>query len=554
MIVTESIEQELLGMATTRLVKIVLAALGTMGETEQINFIAKHIDARASLSHLGEDNPEAFLDKVEKFCLACLNGDFYSDENDIEEYFSDNDYDDAYYDDDWNYAEYYSNTEWAVTFTKLFRLSAMYIQSGDVSTGYEATSRLLSCLTVTTGDYRFFGTDEPDDYIVVNWYELFSLYYDAMFQYLTDTEQAIEKAFHYWMDFGERCTEGFLSNVKDIRVAEVYILDGLKTADDWAIQYQCFYLLEQLYSRLGEDFDKASKAKSLLDVNDYFHRVIVEGLCEQGDWQAAVESANHALTKIPIPSSDTADWHQKNIQQKVRESIQTKLADAYQNLADYELAFMTLSQMFQEAPNYELYVRARALAARTVGVTAFLESVEAQLEENPRVTNYYVLHDLILNIFSYEGATEKLLNIAQSKKIGANYYGRKYIALSLIYRAVDGVEGVGESLSAYLASASGQDGIIDMPSRSGDEKERSALLLAGADLLKGIVSFHIDAAKRPRYAKAAYYMCVIRDIFAFLKREDEFRDYFKDIIAQNSRRPALHDEMNVVYGKEATKK
>ena len=49
-VMIESIEQELSKMATARLVEIVLAALGTMGETDQINFIAKYIDARASLS------------------------------------------------------------------------------------------------------------------------------------------------------------------------------------------------------------------------------------------------------------------------------------------------------------------------------------------------------------------------------------------------------------------------------------------------------------------------------------------------------------------------
>jgi hypothetical protein len=32
----------------------------------------------------------------------------------------------------------------------------------------------------------------------------------------------------------------------------------------------------------------------------------------------------------------------------------------------------------------------------------------------------------------------------------------------------------------------------------------------------------------------------------YLEREDEFRHYFKDIIAQNSRRPALRDEMSIV--------
>ena len=130
----DTIEDKLSGMPVARLVEIVLAALDTMGETKQIDFIAKHIDARESLSRLGEDNPESFLRKVDAFCLACLNCEYYSDEDDIEEYFSNNDYDDDFYDNEWDYDEYYRNTEWAENFSKLFSLSAMHIRSGDIPT------------------------------------------------------------------------------------------------------------------------------------------------------------------------------------------------------------------------------------------------------------------------------------------------------------------------------------------------------------------------------------------------------------------------------------
>ena len=103
-----------------------------------------------------------------------------------------------------------------------------------------------------------------------------------------------------------------------------------------------------------------------------------------------------------------------------------------------------------------------------------------------------------------------------------------------------------------MTTASGQNGIIGMPNRDISMDERSELLLSGVVLLKEIATFHIDAATRSRYSKAAYYMCVMRDIYKYLKREDEFRSYFRDIIAQNSRRPALRDEMSIVYGKQAT--
>ena len=548
----DSVEQILSGMATMRLVKIVLAALNTMGETEQINFIAKHIDAQVSLSRLGEDDPEAFLDEVDAFCLECMNKEYYSDEEDVEEFFSNNDYDGAYSDDDWDYNEYYSNTEWAEAFSKMFRLSSMYIRSGDIMTGYESCTRLLSCLSEAMSDDRFFGTDEPDSYIKVDWPELFSLFYEAMFRYHADNEHVTKMAFRYWMRFGERCTEGFLANVKDVEVAERYILSGIETVDDWAVQCLCFNLLEQLYSRLGMGFDKVSKAKALLGANDYFHLQVIEGLCEQGNWQTVVEIANYAMIKIPVPNADNTDRRQVAIQQKLRATIQSKLADAYESLTDYEKAFDTLWQMFQEAPNFDLYVRTRVLASMTVGVPAFLYKIEAHLGEKPLEYVFYGRRALLLSIFSYEGEVDKMLDMVQTQKIGSNYNDRKYAALSLIYRALEGAGGYGPSIPEYLTAASGQDGIIGMLNRSSSKEECAELLLSGVGLLKEIVSFHIGAATRSRYAKAAYYMCVMRDISIYIKREDEFQNYFNNTIAQNSRRPALRDEMSIVYGKQAT--
>ena len=549
MIEPESIEQKLLKMGTTRLTEIVIRALDTMGETEQINFIAKYIDAQESLARLGVDDPEAFLSEVDRFCLACLNEEYYSDEDDIEEYFSSREYDSSYYDEDWDYDEFYSNSEWAEVFTKLLELSTMYIRSGDIATGYEATSRLLSCLIECMSDDRFLGTDDPDDYIDVDWRDVFSVYYSALFEYHTDAEKATEMALRYWMRFGDRCTEGFLNNVKDIPVAERYILDEVWRVTDWTVQKLCFDLLERLYTREGKSFDKALYAKALLDANDFFYLYIVEGYCEQNNWQAAAETAKAALEKIPALPADNAGYRQTSIHKKVRTAIQTKLADAYEALEDYKNAFELLHQMFKEAPDYDLYIRARALADKTAGMPLFLEKVETQLKEEPRYSFPYSQSDLLISIYSYEGEIVKLLYEAQSKKISVNYYARKYIALSLIYRAVDNTGDVGGRLAEYLASALNKNGISDMRKSSINAGDKTILLQKGTDLLKEIAAFHIDAAIRTRYAKAAYYMCVIRDIYMYLGQEDAFGEYFGGVIAENSRRPALRDEMSIVYGR-----
>jgi hypothetical protein len=536
-------------MTTKQLVKIVLYALETMGTSEQTDFIARHIDARTSLARLGADDPAAFLKEVEAFCQDCMDEKYYSDEEDVEEYFSGNEYDHSYYDDEWDYDEYYSNTEWAKAFSKLFRLSMMYIRSGDISTGYGANARLLSCLEEIMSDGCYLGTEEPMEYITVDWDEFFALHYGTLFQYHADTEQAIEKAFHCWARFGDHCAEGFLSNVKDIVAAERIILNSLKGTQSWTDQRRCFELLAQLYARLGLDFDKISMAEKLTGHNVNFYLFTVEGLYEQGRWQSAVETAHKALEQLPAPGTHTMDWSQKRTWWEIRTAIQTNLVNSYEKLSDFEHAYETAKHMFQESPSYELYKRTRALSEKGADASAFLALAENQLN---RPDAGHERQDLLNSIYSYEGKIQKLIDGALSKKIEQNYYTRKYTALSLIYRAVSDVENAGKALMEYVTSGAGQDGVADMLNPGGDTAHRAELLVRGADLLREIIAFHIGAANRSRYAKAAYYMSVIRDIYVYLEREDEFRQYFKEVIAQNSRRPALRDEMSIVYGAKAT--
>ena len=544
------IEKKLSEMPAAELIKIIQAALAAMGETEQINFIAKFIDAHTALTRLGANDPEAFLDEVEEFCLDCLNGAYYSDEEDIETYFSENRYGRSYYDDDWDYGEYFSDSEWAENFARLFRLSKMYIQGGDFETGHEATARLLSCLKEMMSDVNFLGTDEPMSYISTDWHDLFMLSYKALFQHISASDRAIKLALRRWMDFGSYCDEGFLSNVKDIRAAERYMLEEIRASKDWKFQRKCFELLEGLYGRLGEAFDKAALASALIKCNIYFYLMVVEGLWEKGCWNEAVENACAALTQIQ-PAADYKNWWEEREHKEIRAAIQSKLTNAYEQLLDFEKAFETVKLMFKEEPSFELYKRARALSEKAGSASAFLVSAEGLLGKERHAFGF-MSGNLLRDIYSYEGETIKMLDMARSQEIDRNYYDRKYIALSLIYRAVNDTEGVGNSLSEYLSSAAGQDGIEDMLLSGGDALSREELLLHGADMLRGIVSFHIGAAARNRYAKAAYYMCVLRDISIFLKREDEFKGYFGEVIQQNSRRPALRDEMGIVYGKEAT--
>ena len=232
-------------MPANKLVKIVQAALATMSDSEQIDFIAKYIDARTILDRLDND-PAAFIDEVETFCLRCLNREYYSDEDEIESYFSRSSYDAYYYDDEWDYDEYYSNTEWAGTFTRLLNLSMLYIRSGDFETGYETTARLLSCLKLMTESSHFLGTDEPMSYISAEWSDLFALHYEALFKINKEPESSIKLAFNRWLDFSAYCDEGFINHVNDASIAKRYILNEIKNSKAWAVQRKCFELLERL--------------------------------------------------------------------------------------------------------------------------------------------------------------------------------------------------------------------------------------------------------------------------------------------------------------------
>jgi hypothetical protein len=222
------------------------------------------------------------------------------------------------------------------------------------------------------------------------------------------------------------------------------------------------------------------------------------------------------------------------------------MIEAYSNVGDLAQAFETAKTMFLDAPSFLLYKQARGLAEKTSGAPALLSWVEGNVVQS--VLGYQG-ESLLRDIYSFEGEAKKLLDIALSKDIDRNYYDRKYIALSLIYRALVNEAGVAGALSEYIAAGAGQDGIGDMVMLD-DETEairQDELLAGGVVLLKGIVQFHVSAAKRNRYAKAAYYMCVLRDVFSFRGQEDDFQDYFKNIMMENSRRPALRDEMRIVY-------
>lgn len=163
----------------------------------------------------------------------------------------------------------------------------MHIQSGDFKTGYESTAQLLSCLNERESDESFLGTDDPMNYIDIDWNDLFALHYSALFQYHADSDNAVKTAFRQWLKFGARCEEGFLSNVKDISAAKRYILEEIENSKYWAIQCECFKLLARLHERLNELFDKSAQALELINCEDDF-RQYFQGIIQQNSRRPAL--------------------------------------------------------------------------------------------------------------------------------------------------------------------------------------------------------------------------------------------------------------------------
>ena len=126
----------------------------------------------------------------------------------------------------------------------------------------------------------------------------------------------------------------------------------------------------------------------------------------------------------------------------------------------------------------------------------------------------------------------------------------KYTFKSLIYRALRGKDR--DKLPVVLRELIGGlehgkiPGIVDMVDDFQSLESERDLLQSAINILEDIVQFHIDAAQRTRYAKAAYYCSLVQGIYIYLDEKEEFEHYYGTILVGNKRRPALRDEMGKV--------
>jgi hypothetical protein len=204
-------------------------------------------------------------------------------------------------------------------------------------------------------------------------------------------------------------------------------------------------------------------------------------------------------------------------------------------------AYDVAAGMFINHNSHELYLKARSIAIRIGNLKNFIENMENHVQTNKRYDAIFTL----LRIFSFEGHTIKFLDIALKSDDYSRHDYLKYTSKSLIYRALGSEKIILPDLNEFLRTIEDNkiDGIIDMIEISQTSEEKQFLLNSAIEILKQMVQFHINAAQRSRYARAAYYCALIKDIYIYKDENDEFNQYYGKILIENNRRPALKDEM-----------
>jgi hypothetical protein len=372
------------------------------------------------------------------------------------------------------------------------------------------------------------GIDTPRDYIGVDWNEVFLEYYISIKNQIPNDEDAANKAIEVWINFGEICNEGILSNFKDNPYIEKVIRENIKdNGDYWGIQHILYELLKNFYLKQNLEFDEIMIAKSLTSCNSNFLNDVAEGYINKKMWNEAVKTVEVAIKEV------------QNVQ--IVSDLNKKLVLCFEKLNKFNEAYEVAVNIFKNYNSHELYLRARNLAVKTGELHSFIDNMLKFIKSSKR----YDSISIILRMLSFEGNTVELINTALKSKDYSRHDYLKYTVKSLIYRALIDKNIKFNNLQEFIQEieANKIDGIVDMVENSKDCENEYQLLNSSIDILKEMVQFHIDAAQRSRYARAAYYCSIIKDIYTYINEKENFNQYYNKIIAENNRRSALKDEM-----------
>jgi len=502
------------------LVAIITELMNKLTDKERLGFVSKWISPQVALEEAGECDSSGFIQKVESFCEECLDQIYYV-EPDYDRYHHD------YYDYE-EETDNFSESEWAVKFSTFLKLSLMYSRNKNYDIAYEAFDRLMNCIHEAEIDEDIFGTENPMDYIEIDWNEVFEEFYISMKNQISDKMQVAYKAMDVWLNFRESCTDGIINNFNDITYFEESIRKNI--ADNtacWAVQHQLYELLKKLYLKIGLEFDEIMIAKSLVCYNSNFFNDAAQGYINCEMWDEAVQIIEEALKEVTY--------------EQIISALNKKKVDCYESLSMFNEAYDVAVKMFFNNNSHELYLRARSFAIRIGNLETFVNSMEKYIQSNKRYDSIFTL----LRVLSFEGHNLKLIDIALKSDGYLRHDYLKYTAKSLLYRALGAENIILPDLKEFLQSIENNkiDGIVDMIRTPEDSENEQYLLNNAVGILKKMVQFHINAAQRSRYARAAYYCAVIKDIYSYKNEKDEFNQYYEKIIAENNRRPALKDEM-----------
>lgn len=512
----------LLNFDKDKLVELLLNLLGRLDENEKIQFISKNIDAELALDSINVEDDLGFLREVKKFCKDCLDGNYY-----VESYYND------YWDNDDDGDDDFEDSEWAEKFTEYLNATLIYSRSENYEIAFKAFEALLNCIHKADFDEEVLGTEDPEEHIDVDWEDVFHEYYTCIINCITDKEKMVERAFEEWLNFGERCKEPILSHLRDLPMIEKVIRGEMEQYDDWTMQHLNFDLLQSFYDRYQKQYSEVEFAKSFLKYNVNFYNDIIEKYFELEEWKESIELIKEALEKVQLKA--------------IRLNLQNIRIDCCEKLNNFDEAFYASKDFFYEKNTHEAYKKTRYFAEKVNNLDGFIEEAEKQL----RSKNSYGYPWTLIKVLSYEGKVDKLLDFVKKLSEYEQYYYLKYTCRSLLYRAFYGKELNYQNLNDFIINIgeSDKNGIVDMLVLDNDINKRGFYAQEALNILKGMVSFHIDAANRSRYAKAAYNCSIIKDVFSILDKEKEFDDYYDKIIRANSRRPALKDEMKRKIGR-----
>ena len=511
----------LISRSKEELITLIEELMSKLPEKERIEFVSKWISPKEALMEAGMYDSENFIKRVRVFCKECLDRQYYN------ELYYDG-YRNCYFNEEGEEVEDYDESEWAGKFEELLKTAIMFSRNKNYEVSYKAFEALMKCLHEAEFDEEILGIDTPRDYIDVDWNEVFLEYNISIKNQISNNEEAANKAIEVWINFGEMSSESILECFKDNSYIEKVIREHIEdNSDSWCIQHILYELLKEFYLKQNREFDEIIIAKSLISYNPNFLNDVAQGYINKKMWDEAVKTIEVAIKEV------------QNVQ--IASALNKKIVLCFENLNKFHEAYEVAVQMFKNDNSHELYLRARNLAVKTGELHSFIENMLKFIEFSKRYNSISIM----LRILSFEGNTSELIHTALKAKDYSRHDYLKYTAKSLIYRVLIDKNIKLNNIQEFIQEieANKIDGIVDMIKNPKDCENEYLLLNSSIDILKEMVQFHIDAANRSRYARAAYYCSIIKDIYTYINEKENFNQYYNKIISENNRRPALKDEM-----------